>query len=73
MTKFNKLSDLHAHLGGSTDLKTLYDIAVHRGMRLPVKSYNEFMKMYLSKNPIKSDVYHCVQPDYRMIWWLMKT
>lgn len=56
--EFDRLTDLHAHLGGSTDLKTLYDIAVHRGMRLPAKSFNEFKKMYSSKNPIENDVYH---------------
>lgn len=58
ITKFDKLTDLHAHLGGSTNLKALYDIAVHRGMHLPVKRYNDFKRMYSSKDPIENDVYH---------------
>lgn len=50
-------TDLHAHVGGSVPPHDIFEIANEQGIRLPTKSYDEFIDQYVVHGNIKHKKY----------------
>ncbi len=50
-------TDLHAHVGGSVPPHDIFEIAKEQGIRLPTKSYDEFIDQYVVHGNIKHKKY----------------
>ena len=50
-------TDLHAHVGGSVPPHDIFEIAKEQGLKLPTKSYDEFIDQYIVHGAIKHKRY----------------